>query len=72
VIHVVTLEDIFRPIDRKYFRCRRELEEGVLDEFNKHITKLPIGFSYKDAIEGARERGWLHARQPAGVAVCIS
>jgi hypothetical protein len=55
----VTLEDLFKEIDGMYFASRRELEGAVLERFNQHVAELPVGYSYKDAIDGARSRGWL-------------
>ena len=55
----VTLIDLFRDLDGKDFSTRQKLEEAVLEVFNQHVTELPVGYSYMDAIEGARAQGWL-------------
>jgi hypothetical protein len=55
----VTLTDLFRELHGQRFANRQELEAAVLEIFNRHVGELPIGYSYKDAIEGARARGWL-------------
>jgi hypothetical protein len=55
----VTLQDLFEDLNGRYFSTRQELEEAVLKSFNEHVTELPVGFSYMDAIEGARAEGWL-------------
>jgi len=69
----VTLLDLFRDLDGKSFQSRRELEEAVLVIFNRHVAELPIGYSYKDAIEGARAEGWLQTNGGGhGVKVTIT
>ena len=55
----VTLKDLFKELEGQHFSNRQELEKAVLDIFNQHVADLPIGYSYKDAIEGARLSGWL-------------
>ena len=55
----VTLRDLFAELKDKHFETRMELEAAVVDVFNRHIAELPVGYSYKDAIEGARVEGWL-------------
>lgn len=68
----VTLLDLFRDLDGRHFDTRQQLEEAVLEIFNRHVAELPIGYSYKDAIEGARAEGWLQTNGAGhGVKVCI-
>lgn len=55
----VTLRDLFVELNGKHFETRMDLEAAVVEVFNRHITELPVGYSYKDAIEGARVEGWL-------------
>lgn len=55
----VTLIDLFADLHGEHFASRHEFEEAVLAVFNRHVAELPIGFSYQDAIDGARARGWL-------------
>jgi hypothetical protein len=55
----VTLQDLFQDLDGQHFETRQTLEAAVIDVFNRHVTELPVGYSYKDAIEGARAQGWL-------------
>lgn len=55
----VTLRDLFQELDGKHFDTRQALEEAVLEVFNRHVAELPVGYSYKDAIDGALEEGWL-------------
>jgi len=55
----VTLLDLFRDLDGSHFESRQALEAAVLEIFNRHVTELPVGYSYMDAIEGARAAGWL-------------
>jgi hypothetical protein len=57
----VTLRDLFMSLNQQSFNTRQDLEEAVLAVFNEHVTELPAGFSYQDAIDGARAAGWLHA-----------
>ncbi len=57
---VMTLRDLFNELDGKEFADRQDFERQFLDVFNKHVADLLIGYSYKDAIEGARLSGWLH------------
>jgi hypothetical protein len=54
----VSLEDLFSEIDGKEFATRRELERAVVDVFNRHVSELPVGFTYEDALEAALSRGW--------------
>jgi|HubBroStandDraft_1064217.scaffolds.fasta_scaffold179840_3 hypothetical protein len=65
----VTLMDLFNDLEGRHFASRQELEGAVLEIFNRHVTELPIGYSYKDAIEGARSNGWLDADNGQGVTV---
>jgi len=65
----VTLRDLFDQLDGKKFGDRQEFEQEVINAFNKHVADLPIGYSYKDAIEGARLSGWLHTDNGHGVRV---
>lgn len=55
----VTLNDLFADLDGRQFDNRRDFETAVLEVFNQHVSDLPIGYSYVDAIDGARARGWL-------------
>jgi hypothetical protein len=55
----VTLEELFCELDGRDFGTRRELEKAVVEIFNRHVSDLPVGFTYEDAIEAARESGWL-------------
>jgi hypothetical protein len=55
----VTLQNLFEGLDGRYFPSRQELEHAVLEIFNRHVAELPVGYSYTDAIEGARSLGWL-------------
>ena len=65
----VTLRDLFGELDGKTFEDRQEFEQEVIDVFNKHVAELPIGYSYKDAIEGARLSDWLITDNGHGVRV---
>lgn len=56
----VTLQDLFRDLDGRHFESRQAFEAAFVDVFNRHVAELPIGYSYMDAIEGARAQGWLH------------
>ena len=56
---LVTLTDLLKELEGEHFDNRRALEEAVVKVFNEHVADLPIGYSYKDAIEGARTEGWL-------------
>jgi len=56
---VITLADLFADLHGQHFTNRQELEEAVLEVFNRHVAQLPVGYSYRDAVDGARERGWL-------------
>ncbi len=68
----VTLEQLFEALDGQSFPTRQKLEEAVLEIFNQHVTEMPIGYSYMDAIEGARANGWLHTNGDGhGVEVSI-
>jgi hypothetical protein len=50
-----------------------DLETAVLEIFNDHVAEFPVGYSYKDAIEGARRRKWLITNPPhPGVKVLLS
>jgi hypothetical protein len=53
------------------FESREDLEQRVIDAFNKHVAELPIGYSYKDAIEGARLSGWLKPDDGRSVTVRV-
>ena len=55
----VTLVDLFIDLKGAHFDNRQDLERAVLKIFNRHVAELPVGYSYKDAIEGARSQGWL-------------
>jgi hypothetical protein len=55
----VRLEDLFGELQDRHFANRAELEDAVLEVFNRHVAELPIGYSYQDAIDGARAKGWL-------------
>lgn len=68
----VTLRDLFEELDGRQFENRQEFEQEVIDAFNKHVAELPIGYSYKDAIEGARLSGWLVTDNGHGVTVDVS
>jgi hypothetical protein len=65
----VTLRDLFAELDGRTFEDRQEFEQEVIDVFNKHVAELPIGYSYKDAIEGARLSDWLITDNGQGVPV---
>jgi hypothetical protein len=68
----VTLQQLFEDLDGQHFATRHKLEEAVLEIFNRHVTELPVGFSYMDAIEGARSEGWLHTNgEGHGVKVAL-
>jgi hypothetical protein len=58
-MQTVSLEDLFRDLDGQEFETRRALEEAVVEVFNRHISAFPVGFTYEDALEGARTHGWL-------------
>jgi hypothetical protein len=55
----VTLRDLFAELNGKHFETRMAFEAAVVEVFNRHLAQLPVGYSYKDAIEGARVEGWL-------------
>ena len=66
----VTLFDLFAGLNGEKYGNRQDLEEAVLDVVNSHLGELPIGFSYRDAIDGARREGWLRPNgTPTGVVV---
>jgi hypothetical protein len=67
----VTLADLFSALEGQHFANRQEFEEAVVENLNRHITELPVGYSYKDAIDGARSRGWLETNGGNGVTVHI-
>jgi len=56
---LVTLADLFRDLNGDYFETRQAFEEAFVVVFNRYVTELPVGFSYEDAIEAARAKGWL-------------
>ena len=66
----VTLEQLFSELSGAQFDGRTQLEEAVVVVVNKHVGELPIGFSYRDAIEAARNAGWL-AVTDAGLQVHV-
>jgi hypothetical protein len=69
----VTLRGLFEELDGRKFPTRQQLAEAVLEVFNRHLTELPVGYSYMDAIEGARAEGWLHTNGDGhGVKVSVS
>jgi hypothetical protein len=68
----VTLEDLFSDLEGRHFANRQEFEEAVIESFNRHVTELPVGYSYKDAIEGARSRHWLETNGGNGVTVRVA
>jgi hypothetical protein len=70
----VTLKDIFRHLDGLSFSSRSKLEKAVCAAFNVYVGRLPVEFSYKDAIDGALERGWLKTKRDRspGVKVVLS
>ncbi len=69
----ITLVDLFEDLHGKRFENRRELEEAVVEVFNRHVAELPVGYSYMDAIDGARARGWLVTNgTPQGVRVDLA
>ncbi|MFI5271049.1 MAG: hypothetical protein ACHQT9_03335 [Candidatus Saccharimonadales bacterium] len=57
-----TLANLLENFDGQFYGCRQELDIAVVEATNANIINLPIGFSYKDAIDGALERGWLFTR----------
>ena len=68
----VTLQDLFAELDGQRFENREALEVAVLGVFNSHLGELPIGYTYHDAIEGARTEGWLRTNgSPHGVRVVL-
>jgi hypothetical protein len=69
---IVTLTEIFTPLDGHHFDSRNEFEKAVVEVVNEHITELPIGFSYKDAIDGARRNRWLETNGKPGVIVRLA
>jgi hypothetical protein len=69
----VTLKDLFRDLDGEYYENRQAFEEAVVEVFNRHVAELPVGYSYEDAIEGARVEGWLKTNGGGhGVQVSLS
>jgi hypothetical protein len=68
---LVRLSDLFNALDGHHFDSRRDLERAVLEIFNEHVAELPIGYSYKDAIEGARLSGWLDTNGGQGTGVTV-
>lgn len=69
----ITLVDLFEDLRGKRFDNRRELEEAVVEVFNRHVSELPVGYSYMDAIDGARAHGWLVTNgTPHGVRVDLA
>ncbi len=68
----VTLDELFRELDGKDFATRRELEMAVVEVFNRHVSALPVGFTYEDAIEAARVAGWLDVSGFPGHGVRVS
>ena len=67
----ITLRDFFAAIDGEYYGSRMEMERGVVDEYNKHITEWPVGYSYKDTIEGALAYGWFRTNPDGSPGVRI-
>jgi hypothetical protein len=67
------LERYFAVLNCQSFGSRNDFERAVIDQVvNPNKANLPIGFSYKDAIEGAIRRRWLKVnREIAGVTVEI-
>jgi hypothetical protein len=58
----LTLEDLFSPLDGKTFSNSKEFDQAVVDICNEHLGELPVGFKYRDAIDGSIEKKWLIAR----------
>ena len=68
----VTLEELFNELNGRDFATRRELETAVVDVFNRHVSELPVGFTYEDAIEAALVAGWLDVSGFQGHGVRVS
>jgi hypothetical protein len=68
----VTLFSLFSELDGRHFETRQQLESAVLEIFNRHLVDLPVGYSYEDAIEGARAFGWLVPATVPGHGVEVS
>jgi hypothetical protein len=72
-VSISKLEDIFRQMEGESYETRQELEAAVLEVFNRHIADFPVGYTYKDAIEGARSLEWLRTTPPGqGVKVVLA
>lgn len=68
----ITLVDLFEELNGRRYDNRQQLEDAVLEVFNRHVAELPVGYSYLDAIDGAREQGWLQTNGgPTGVRVML-
>ena len=68
----VTLRELFQELDGREYATRKQFEKAFLKVFNRCVTQLPVGYSYMDAIDGARAEGWLHTNGHGhGVKVCM-
>jgi len=51
--------EIFQRLDGYVFASFRDLESELLQRFNENIDQIPPGYSYRQLIGLAEERGWL-------------
>ena len=52
-------KDLFRELAGRRFINYGELEETVLEIINRHLESWPLGYTFKNAIRNAEQKGWL-------------
>jgi hypothetical protein len=55
----MTTRDFFQKLEGDRFESFQDLQERVLDEFNRHLEWFPPHYSYLQLIDWAKFNNWI-------------
>jgi hypothetical protein len=54
-----TSRALFAELNKQEYSRYQDLENAVIDVYNKHLRELPPGYSYRRLIELGRQKRWI-------------
>ena len=67
----LTSDDLFGKLNGNTYATYRELEEGIVGLFNRHLMEFPPHYSYRQLIEWVQRNNWILGSEETGFRIHV-